>query len=77
MSRSNGRHNAADSKAVEIVVNEDKHSEYNGSKLSTDTGLDMLLRPVAESGRAAGFVHQGDYRSENNKENDYSDVART
>ena len=69
-------HNATDSKAVEIVVNEDKATETECGKHSTASCLDLLAGPLTVSRRAARAVHKNDHSAEHDKEDEDTYVPR-
>ena len=62
-------HNAAHGKTVEIVVNEDQHTQHGGGQQGPPAGLDPLAGPAAIGCRAAGLVHQCHQHTQQHKEN--------
>ena len=52
-----GTHHGTHGEAVEVVIDEDEHTQQNGSQLRAHTALDVLGGPAAEGGGAARLVH--------------------
>ena len=68
-------HDRADGQAVEIVIDKDQAAQYGRCELRASSGFDVRLRPAAECGGAAGLVHHGDDRPENDQEDQDTDVV--
>ena len=71
----NGTHDGADGQAVEIVVNEDEHTEEEGCDYRTGAGVNMLRSPAAERGGAAYGVDERDHDAQQNEEHEDTCVA--
>ena len=65
----NGKHNAAHSQTVEIVVNEDQHAQSKGGQSGTYAALDMGLCPLTEGGCRTGLIDQRNENAQQHKEN--------
>ena len=68
-------HDGADRQAVEIVVDEDEHAEGKGGKRCADAGLDVLFRPAAKGGGAAGGVDERHDDAQQHKEKEDAGVV--
>lgn len=64
----NGAHDRTHSEAVEVVIDEDQHTQYDGGQLCAYPAFDVLGSPAAEGGGAAGLVHQADHSTQDNQE---------
>ena len=67
-------HHGAHGQAVEVVVDEDEHTQDDGRELGADLGFHVLHRPAAKGRGAAGPVHQHDHTAENDEEDQDADV---
>ena len=76
MAVSDGAHNGAHGQAVEVVVDKDQDAQGKGGQRGAHTGLDVLLRPAAESSGAAGGVDQGNDDAQDNQEQEDTGVIR-
>ena len=71
-----GAHHGAHGEAVEVVVDEDQHAQSEGRQLRAHPGVDVLLRPAAEGGGAAGGVDQGHDDAQEHQEEEDAGVVR-
>jgi len=67
-------HHGADGEAVEVVVNENKDTQNDGAELCANLGFNMGDGPASEGCRAAGPVHQHDHGTQNDQEDQNTDV---
>ena len=61
-------HHTSHCQTIEVVIHKDHYTKGNHRNLSTDSCLDMLRGPFAESSRAAGFIEQCDQNAKHHKE---------
>ena len=65
-------HNTSHRKAVEIVIDKDKHTQKESRQLRPYARLDMHTRPSSERRTAARFIYQSNNYSQNYQEQIYS-----
>ena len=70
-----GTHDTAHGEAVEVVVNEDQHTQDKGGQHGPYPSLDVLLRPAAEGGGTAGGVHQSYDDAQEDQEEEDAGIA--
>ena len=63
----NRPHDTAHGQAVEVVIDENQHTQNDGGQLSSYPTLNVLLRPAAKGGGTAGFVHQAHQSAQNHQ----------
>ena len=68
-------HDGADGQAVEIVVDENEHTEHERGQLRADARFDVRLGPAAEGGGAARRVDQRDDDAQQHEEQEDARVA--
>ena len=68
-------HHAADGEAVEIVIDENQHAQYDRRDLRANAGLDVGLSPTSESGGTASLVHQADQSAQDDQEQQDTDIV--
>ena len=64
----NWAHDRADGQAVEVIVDKNEHAQHERCEHRAHAGLDVLLRPAPERGRAAGGINQRDDYSQQHEE---------
>ena len=69
-------HNRADSQAVEVVIDEDQHTQQCSGDQSALAALDVLLRPATVSRGAACLVNQTDHHTQHNQEDQNANIPR-
>ena len=70
-----GTHHGTHGEAVEVVIDEDEHTQQNGSQLRAHTALDVLGGPAAEGGGAARLVHQAHHGAQDDQEDQDAHVV--
>ena len=66
----NGTHNRTNGQAVEIVIDEDQHTQQEGCDQRACLGFDVGFSPTTECLRTAGTVDQGNDDTQYNQEDE-------
>ena len=74
MTLGDGTHNGTHGQAVEVVVDEDQHTQEHGHHLCAGAGLNGLGSPAAKGCGAAGLVHQVHHDAQDDQEDQDGDV---
>ena len=70
----NRLHNASYSKTIKIIINKNQNSKCNSHNLCTGSCFNFLLCIMSECSGSSRLVHQCDNCTENNKENQNTDI---